>query len=50
NLKVYFKLCIFVNPPVSIKSLAGSFATLANWLRSFGITMTTNLLISWSAR
>ncbi|ONM34553.1 Sugar transporter ERD6-like 6 [Zea mays] len=48
--KVYFKLCIFVNPPVSIKSLAGSFATLANWLRSFGITMTTNLLISWSAR
>ncbi|AQK88617.1 Sugar transporter ERD6-like 6 [Zea mays] len=35
--------------PVSIKSLAGSFATLANWLTSFGITMTANLLISWSA-
>ncbi|GJN15253.1 hypothetical protein PR202_gb02149 [Eleusine coracana subsp. coracana] len=35
--------------PVSIKSLAGSFATLANWLTSFGITMTANLLLSWSA-
>ncbi|XP_037455098.1 sugar transporter ERD6-like 4 isoform X2 [Triticum dicoccoides] len=34
---------------VSIKSLAGSFATLANWLTSFGITMTANLLLSWSA-
>uniref|UniRef100_A0A453J525 Major facilitator superfamily (MFS) profile domain-containing protein n=1 Tax=Aegilops tauschii subsp. strangulata TaxID=200361 RepID=A0A453J525_AEGTS len=35
--------------PVSIKSLAGSFATLANWLTSFGMTMTANLLLSWSA-
>ncbi|XP_045083968.1 sugar transporter ERD6-like 4 isoform X2 [Aegilops tauschii subsp. strangulata] len=35
--------------PVSIKSLVGSFATLANWLTSFGITMTANLLLSWSA-
>ncbi|CAM0953758.1 unnamed protein product [Alopecurus aequalis] len=35
--------------PVSIKSLAGSFATLANWLTSFGITMTANLLLNWSA-
>nr|CAB3460699.1 unnamed protein product [Digitaria exilis] len=35
--------------PVSIKSLAGSFATLANWLTSFGITMTANLLLSWSS-
>ncbi|XP_037426688.1 sugar transporter ERD6-like 4 isoform X2 [Triticum dicoccoides] len=35
--------------PVSIKSLSGSFATLANWLTSFGITMTANLLLSWSA-
>uniref|UniRef100_A0A0A8XY31 Uncharacterized protein n=1 Tax=Arundo donax TaxID=35708 RepID=A0A0A8XY31_ARUDO len=35
--------------PVSIKSLAGSFATLANWLTSFAITMTANLLLSWSA-
>uniref|UniRef100_A0A0E0HIL4 Major facilitator superfamily (MFS) profile domain-containing protein n=1 Tax=Oryza nivara TaxID=4536 RepID=A0A0E0HIL4_ORYNI len=35
--------------PVSIKSLAGSFATLANWLTSFGITMTANLMLSWSA-
>ncbi|CAN6345824.1 unnamed protein product [Urochloa humidicola] len=35
--------------PVSIKSLAGSFATLANWLTSFGITMTANMLLSWNA-
>ncbi|PWZ08500.1 Sugar transporter ERD6-like 6 [Zea mays] len=35
--------------PVSINSVAGSFATLANWLTSFGITMTANLLLSWSA-
>ncbi|XP_066361894.1 sugar transporter ERD6-like 4 isoform X1 [Miscanthus floridulus] len=35
--------------PVSIKSVAGSFATLANWLTSFGVTMTANLLLSWSA-
>ncbi|KAF0927171.1 hypothetical protein E2562_030978 [Oryza meyeriana var. granulata] len=35
--------------PVSIKSLAGSFATLANWLTSFAITMTANLMLSWSA-
>ncbi|XP_062181393.1 sugar transporter ERD6-like 4 [Phragmites australis] len=34
--------------PVSIKSLGGSFATLANWLTSFGITMTANLLLTWS--
>ncbi|XP_066361678.1 sugar transporter ERD6-like 4 isoform X2 [Miscanthus floridulus] len=35
--------------PVSIKSVAGSFATLANWLTCFGVTMTANLLLSWSA-
>lgn len=34
--------------PVNIKSLAGSVATLANWLTSFVITMTANLLLSWS--
>ncbi|KAJ6834573.1 sugar transporter ERD6-like 6 [Iris pallida] len=34
--------------PVNIKSLAGSVATLANWLTSFIITMTANLLLSWS--
>jgi hypothetical protein len=34
--------------PVSIKSLGGSFATLANWLTSFAITMTANLLLTWS--
>uniref|UniRef100_A0ACD5TZG0 Uncharacterized protein n=1 Tax=Avena sativa TaxID=4498 RepID=A0ACD5TZG0_AVESA len=35
--------------PVGIKSFAGSFATLANMLTSFGVTMTANLLLSWSA-
>ncbi|KAF3796598.1 Sugar transporter ERD6-like 6 [Nymphaea thermarum] len=34
--------------PVSIKSLAGSVATLANWLMSFVVTMTANLLLTWS--
>ncbi|GLT80023.1 hypothetical protein SLA2020_514860 [Shorea laevis] len=34
--------------PVNIKSLAGSIATLANWLTSFVITMTANLLLTWS--
>ncbi|XP_074572645.1 sugar transporter ERD6-like 4 isoform X1 [Curcuma longa] len=35
--------------PVNIKSLAGSVATLANWLTSFAVTMTANLLLSWSS-
>ncbi|KAF7828864.1 sugar transporter ERD6-like 6 [Senna tora] len=35
--------------PVNIKGLAGSLATLANWLTSFVITMTANLLLSWSS-
>lgn len=35
--------------PVNIKSLAGSVATLANWLTSWAITMTANLLLSWSS-
>lgn len=34
--------------PVNIKSLAGSVATLANWFTSWAITMTANLLLSWS--
>ena len=34
--------------PVNIKSLAGSVATLANWLVSWVITMTANLLLTWS--
>ncbi|KAJ6728915.1 hypothetical protein OIU85_019897 [Salix viminalis] len=34
--------------PVNIKSLAGSVATLANWMFSFLITMTANLLLDWS--
>ena len=34
--------------PVSIKSLGGSFATLAAWLTSFAITMTANLMLTWS--
>ncbi|KAJ7953009.1 Sugar transporter ERD6-like 6 [Quillaja saponaria] len=34
--------------PVNIKGLAGSIATLANWLISWLITMTANLLLNWS--
>ncbi|WCJ24920.1 Major facilitator superfamily protein [Euphorbia peplus] len=34
--------------PVNIKSLAGSIATLANWLCSWLVTMTANILLSWS--
>ncbi|WVZ99713.1 hypothetical protein U9M48_044974 [Paspalum notatum var. saurae] len=34
--------------PVSIKSLAGSVATLANWLTAWVITMTASLMLSWS--
>lgn len=34
--------------PVNIKGLAGSMATLANWLTSWVITMTANLLLDWS--
>ncbi|XP_041009326.1 sugar transporter ERD6-like 6 isoform X2 [Juglans microcarpa x Juglans regia] len=35
--------------PVNIKGLAGSIATMANWLTSFVITMTANLLLSWNS-
>ncbi|XP_054809922.1 sugar transporter ERD6-like 6 isoform X3 [Prosopis cineraria] len=35
--------------PINIKGLAGSVATLANWLCSFLITMTANLLLTWSS-
>ncbi|KAB1214567.1 Sugar transporter ERD6-like 6 [Morella rubra] len=35
--------------PPNIKSLAGSIATLANWLTSWAITMTANLLLSWNS-
>lgn len=34
--------------PVNIKSLGGSVATLANWLTSWVVTMTANLLLTWS--
>ncbi|CAI0392267.1 unnamed protein product [Linum tenue] len=34
--------------PVNIKGLAGSVATLANWLASWMVTMTANLLLGWS--
>ncbi|XP_031115205.1 sugar transporter ERD6-like 6 [Ipomoea triloba] len=34
--------------PVNIKSLGGSVATLCNWLTAWGVTMTANLLMSWS--
>ncbi|KAJ4851473.1 hypothetical protein Tsubulata_014144 [Turnera subulata] len=35
--------------PVNIKGLAGSIATLANWLSSWAVTMTANLLLGWSS-
>ncbi|CAI9777839.1 unnamed protein product [Fraxinus pennsylvanica] len=35
--------------PVKIKGLAGSVATLANWLLSWVITMTAPLLLDWSS-
>lgn len=34
--------------PVNIKSLAGSTATLANWLSAWIVTMTANLLLTWN--
>ncbi|GAB4849148.1 hypothetical protein Ancab_003956 [Ancistrocladus abbreviatus] len=34
--------------PVNIKGLAGSIATLANFLTSWGVTVTANLLLDWS--
>ncbi|GAU36000.1 hypothetical protein TSUD_211370 [Trifolium subterraneum] len=35
--------------PVNIKGLAGSIATMANWLVAWIITMTANLLLTWSS-
>ncbi|CAI8609131.1 unnamed protein product [Vicia faba] len=35
--------------PVNIKGLAGSTATMANWLVSWIVTMTANLLLTWSS-
>ncbi|KAE9586162.1 hypothetical protein Lal_00009904 [Lupinus albus] len=35
--------------PVNIKSLAGSVATLANWLFSWLVTLTANMLLNWSS-
>ncbi|XP_073282788.1 sugar transporter ERD6-like 6 [Primulina huaijiensis] len=34
--------------PVKVKSLAGSVATLANWLFSWIITMTAPIFLAWS--
>ncbi|XP_044475226.1 sugar transporter ERD6-like 6 [Mangifera indica] len=35
--------------PVNIKGLAGSVATLCNWLCAWVVTMTANLLLTWSS-
>ncbi|XP_062102402.1 sugar transporter ERD6-like 4 [Humulus lupulus] len=35
--------------PVNIKGLAGSAATFLNWLTSWAITFTANLLLNWSS-
>ena len=45
---LFFLKFIFQILPVNIKGLAGSIATLANWLTSWAITMTANLLLTWS--
>ncbi|KAM7272985.1 hypothetical protein ACFE04_027649 [Oxalis oulophora] len=34
--------------PINIKGLAGSIATLCNWIFSWVITMTANILLDWS--
>ncbi|XP_052190675.1 sugar transporter ERD6-like 6 [Diospyros lotus] len=35
--------------PVNIKGLAGSIATLSNWLFAWVVTLTANLLLDWSS-
>jgi len=35
--------------PINIKGLAGSIATLLNWMTSWVVTMTANLLLEWSS-
>ncbi|WVY89341.1 hypothetical protein V8G54_034855 [Vigna mungo] len=35
--------------PLNIKGLAGSVATLANWLFSWLVTLTANILLDWSS-
>ena len=35
--------------PVNVKGIGGSIATLTNWLTSFLVTMTINLLLEWSS-
>jgi len=35
--------------PVNVKGVGGSIATLTNWLTSFVVTMTINLLLEWSS-
>ncbi|KAH9319309.1 hypothetical protein KI387_021078, partial [Taxus chinensis] len=35
--------------PANVKGVGGSVATLANWLSSWAVTMTINLLLEWSA-
>uniref|UniRef100_A0A0C9QVY9 TSA: Wollemia nobilis Ref_Wollemi_Transcript_4894_1889 transcribed RNA sequence n=1 Tax=Wollemia nobilis TaxID=56998 RepID=A0A0C9QVY9_9CONI len=34
--------------PVNVKGFAGSVATLANWMTSWAVTMSINLLMAWS--
>ncbi|THG09392.1 hypothetical protein TEA_022465 [Camellia sinensis var. sinensis] len=47
----YVLLCIMPLQilPINIKGLAGSVATLANWFFAWVVTMTANLLLSWSS-
>lgn len=35
--------------PASMKGFAGSVATLGNWLASWAVTMTINIMLEWSS-
>jgi SP family sugar porter-like MFS transporter len=35
--------------PANVKGVGGSVATLSNWLTSWAVTMTINLLLQWSS-
>lgn len=35
--------------PSNVKGFAGSVATLGNWLASFAVTMTINIMLEWSS-
>lgn len=46
---IYFINLVMQILPVNIKGLAGSVATLGNWMTAWVVTMTANLLLDWSS-